>query len=180
MHRLDDRSDEVLVELAARGESGSLAILVERHRRKALRIAYGILHNPSDAEDAVQDAFIRACKNLSAFHGSGKFSAWLYRIVVNESVRLIRSRRSVEEAELTEECAAVAVPDTEHVLLVRQCLASLPEKLRVVLALRGVEELDYSEIAEVLSVPVGTVRSRLHDARKQFAGRWKELMEDEM
>jgi RNA polymerase sigma-70 factor, ECF subfamily len=181
MRRLEDRTDEALVELAVRGEAGSFAMLVARHRQRAIRIAYGIVHNPSDAEDAVQDAFIRAYRSLAQFRGSARFSSWIYRIVVNESVRMVRGRHStVENVDLSSECASREHVDTERVLMVRECLASLPEKLRVVLALRGEEELDYSEIAEILSVPVGTVRSRLHEARRLFARCWKEAIRDEV
>ena len=181
MRSLEDRTDEALVELAVRGEAGSFAMLVARHRQRAIRIAYGIVHNPSDAEDAVQDAFIRAYRGLPQFRGAARFSSWLYRIVVNESVRMMRSRHgAVEDVDLDSECASSEHMDTERALMVRECLASLPEKLRVVLALRGQEELDYSDIAEILSIPVGTVRSRLHEARKLFARRWKEAMKDEV
>jgi RNA polymerase sigma-70 factor (ECF subfamily) len=181
MHRLDDRTDEALVELAVQGEAGSFAMLVARHRHRAIRIAYGIVHNPADAEDAVQDAFIRAYRGLAKFRGAARFSSWIYRIVVNESVRMVRNRHStVEDVDLDSQCALDEHVDTERVLMVRECLASLPERLRVVLALRGEEELDYSEIAEILGLPVGTVRSRLHEARQLFARRWKEAIRDEV
>ena len=181
MHRLEDRSDEALAELAAHGEATSFATLAARHRGKALRIAYGILHNRADAEDAVQDAFIRVYRNLAGFRGTGGFGSWLYRIVVNESIRLLHSARvRMDEDELEEDCVAIQGMDPERALLVRQCMASLPERLRVVLALRGVDELDYAEIAEILAIPVGTVRSRLHEARQMFAECWKEAMKDEV
>lgn len=179
MNRLDERPDEVLVDLAVRGEAQSFATLAARYRVKAMRVAYGILHNPADAEDAVQNAFIRIHQGLSQYRGTGEFSAWLYRVVVNESIRLQRSKRNVSD-ELDEEYIAEDGIDREHILAVRQCLAMLPERLRTVLALRGVEELDYSEIAVILCIPVGTVRSRLHEARRIFAKCWKEMMKDEM
>lgn len=181
MNRLEDRTDEALVELAVRGEAGSFALLVARHRQHAIRIAYGVVHSPSDAEDIVQDAFIRAYRSLSQFRGSARFSSWLYRIVVNEAVRVMRStRRQRDEAELDVECVSTHGIDAESVLAVRECLSRIPEKLRVVLALRGIDELDYSEIAEILGIPTGTVRSRLHEARKLFAECWKEAMTDEV
>ncbi|HET6454889.1 MAG TPA: sigma-70 family RNA polymerase sigma factor [Armatimonadota bacterium] len=173
MHRLDGRSDEDLAALAAHGEAQSFAILAERYRVKAMRVAYGIVHNRADAEDAVQNAFIRIYRNL----GKGRqFSSWLYKIVINESVRLLRGRRetSDEIVEIPTEDA-----DIERIMLVRKCLASLPKNYRTVLALRGIEELAYEEIAEILGVPVGTVRSRLHEGRRLFAKCWKELMSDE-
>lgn len=181
MHTLEHRSDEALVELAARGEATSFTILAGRHRVKALRIACGILHNRADAEDAVQNAFVRAYRHLMGFRGTCGFASWLYRIVVNESIRLLRSARvRAEDAELDEDRASTDGADPERALLVRQCLASLPERLRIVLALRGVDELDYAEIASILDLPIGTVRSRLHEARKLFAERWKEAMKDEV
>ena len=172
MHRLDGRSDEDLVVLAAHGEAQSFAILAERYRTKAMRIAYGILHNRADAEDAVQNAFIRAYRNL----GKGRrFNSWLYKIVVNESIRILRARR-----ETADEVEPAVSLDVDRIMLVRKCLASLPETYRTVLALRGLEELDYAEIADILGLPIGTVRSRLHEARRLFAECWKELMSDEI
>lgn len=177
MHKLDELSDECLAE---RGDQESFGVLAVRYRTKALRVAYGVLHNQADAEDAVQEAFIRVYRNLGRFKGAGRFSSWLYRVVVNEALRALAARRTCGELELDAERAPVGIADAEQVLLVRRCLACLPKKLRVVLALRGVEELDYAEIAYVLSVPVGTVRSRLHEARRLFAERWKELTRDEV
>ena len=175
MHRLDGRSDEDLVVLVTHGEAQSFAILAERYRTKAIRIAYGILHNRADAEDAVQNAFIRIYGSLNRFRGVSRFSSWLYRIVVNESLRFRSTRLETDEiVEIPTEDA-----DIERIVLVRKCLASLPETYRTVLALRGLEELAYEEIAEILGLPVGTVRSRLHEARRLFAECWEELMSDE-
>ena len=171
-------SDERLVELASSGDLESFTILADRYRVRAMRIAYGILHNRADAEDAVQEAFIRIYRSLGRFRGTGRFSTWLYRIVVNESLRVQSNRGSTEEVEPKHEAARSGVPNVQA-LIVRQCLASLPEKLRIVLALRGLEDLDYAEIGSILGIPVGTVRSRLHEARRLFAERWKELMKDE-
>lgn len=172
--------DEELIALIQHGESQSFAILVERYRAKSLRVAYGILHNRADAEDAVQEAFIRVHRSLDRFMGASQFSTWLYRVVVNESLRLLKARRTSPDEMDAEYAPACEDVDAEQVMLVRQCLAALPEKLRVVLALRGVDELDYAEIASILSIPVGTVRSRLHEARRTFAGYWKGMMQDEM
>lgn len=174
MHKLEGRSDESLVELIVRGETRSFEILADRYRTKAVRVAYGILHNRADAEDAVQNAFIRIYRNLRKFKGR-QFSSWLYKIVVNESLRFRRARPDADEIE---EIQTGAV-DIEQIMLVQKCLASLPETYRTALALRGIEELAYDEIAEILGLPVGTVRSRLHEARRLFAKCWEELMSDE-
>ena len=174
MHGLGEQSDKDLAALALRGEEQSFAILAERYRAKAIRVAYGILHNRADAEDAVQNAFIRVYRNLRKYRGSAKFSSWLYRIVVNESLRYLRARHDTSD----EVQPSVSV-DIEQLMLVRKCLASLEDPYRTVLALRGIEELSYEEIAEILGVPVGTVRSRLHEGRRLFAECWKELTSDE-
>ena len=178
MSETREPSDERLVELASSGDLESFTVLADRYRVRAMRIAYGILHNRADAEDAVQEAFIRIYRSLGRFRGTGRFSTWLYRIVVNESLRVQSNRGSTEEVEPKHEAARSGVPNVQA-LIVRQCLASLPEKLRIVLALRGLEDLDYAEIGSILGIPVGTVRSRLHEARRLFAERWKELMKDE-
>ena len=172
--------DEKLIALIQDGESQSFAILVERYRAKSLRVAYGILHNRADAEDAVQEAFIRIYRNIGRFRDISRFKSWLYKVVINESLRLLKARRTGPDEMDAEYAPACEDVDAEQVMLVRQCLAALPKKLRVVLALRGVDELDYAEIALILSIPVGTVRSRLHEARRIFAGHWKGMMQDEM
>ena len=123
IERLDGRSDEDLAALVTRGEAQSFAILADRYRTKAIRIAYGILHNRADAEDAVQNAFIRVYRSLDRFRGDSRFSSWLYRIVVNESIRLMRSRR--ERSDEIQELPAGSV-DAEKIILVSKCLAGLP------------------------------------------------------
>ena len=181
MHALHDLRDDTLVALAVQGDIAAFSMLASRYRARAMRVAYGILHNRADAEDAVQEAFIRVCRHLPGFRRAGRFASWVYQVVVNESLRLLRARSGRrDQAEVDARHISFGKADTVHTLMVRQCLAALPGKLRVVLALRGLEELDYAEIAAILGIPLGTVRSRLHEARRLFAKHWKEAMKDEM
>jgi len=181
VHEIDELPDDKLIERVEFGDEQSFAVLVGRYRVKALHVAYGILQSRADAEDAVQEAFIRIYRHLGKFRGTGCFSSWLYKVVVNESLRLLRTRRLAStKTESYSPPGATADKDTEAILVVKQCLSDLPIKYRTVLALRAIKELDYAEIAGIIEAPVGTVRSRLNEARRLFAERWKELMGDEV
>jgi RNA polymerase sigma-70 factor (ECF subfamily) len=170
-------------ELVARSKNGELeafSCLVERYRNRIVNLAWQLLGNRDDAEDAAQETFLLAFERLSDFRGESQFSTWLYRIAINICKMKMRQRKPVEP--LPEDYEPIEEFDRREVesriLLKRQIdevLARLPEPLRLVLILREMHELSYEEIAQTLSIPVGTVRSRLFEARKKFAQIWREL-----
>lgn len=159
-----------LIAEAASGNRGAFAQLVHRHRERVLRTAYGILGSAEEAEDVAQDVFIKVWNSLPTYRAQGSLASWLYRITVNTALDALRRRG--EEVPLEDWQRDVEEPPEEALLRrdlgerVRRALAALPPGARSVLILREYEQLSYKEIAEVLQVPIGTVMSRLHYARK--------------
>jgi RNA polymerase sigma-70 factor (ECF subfamily) len=167
---MDPRSDAELVIAARRGDLDAFAELVERYRAPALRFAYGIAGN--EAEDAVQEGFVKAYRNLGGFRTDAAFKPWLFTIVANEARnrRRAMSRRAKLELQVREQPQPVGADVEDTVALHDQrrrlldVVAGLPDRYREVIALRYFAELSESETAEVLSCPLGTVKSRLSRA----------------
>lgn len=168
---------EALISGAAEGERDTdFAARVQETQRRVFQIAYSVLADAADAEEVAQDAFIRAYRGLANLREPEKFLAWVSRI----SFRLALNRRRAQRRRLARDTAWYAArPDTvvdgarkgvDRVFLdrVRMEMDRLPEKLRAVLLLSAVDGMEAREVAAVLDIPVGTVRSRLHLARKRL------------
>lgn len=157
------------------GEEAAYRWLLSRYRDRAVRLASHVLRRPQDAEDVAQEAFIRAFRNLHQFRGEGRFYTWLYHIVV----RICLDRRRMawwrSEVPLEPDCAGPMPPrqESDSRMMVEALLDRLAPAMRAALILRELEGLEYEEIAAVLRIPVGTVRSRLHSARAQFRALWE-------
>lgn len=168
----DRPSDADLISETLKGSDEAYAGLVTRHRDRAINVAYHILGNRADAEDAAQEAFIRAYRGLNEFRGESSFSWWLFRIVTNVSLEMARRDRGPGAAYRDELAAPSsdrrAEEKVDAALTVLRALEKIPLEQRVVLTLRELDGFEYPEIAEILSIPIGTVRSRLHAARKSF------------
>jgi RNA polymerase sigma-70 factor, ECF subfamily len=166
------------------GDEAAFRELLRRYRGRALFLASQILRDRTEAEDVVQEAFLRVFRSIGKFRGEASFFSWLYRIVVNlcmDRGRRAPVRRTVDldpEQDLSDAVASPAHAEPEAVetrLQVHALLAQLGEDLRVTLLLREVAGLSYAEIAEQLGVPIGTVRSRLSAAREQFRRLWEQM-----
>ena len=179
----ESEQDRRLIERAQSGDAGAFRLLVERHQRRVFAIALGLVRDEQDAREIAQEAFLRVHKGLPQFHGGSSFFTWLYRIVTNLSIDLMR-KPSRREAELH---FALEVDDGESPLLpasdadpydvVRrgqlseriQCaLEQLPPYHRGVILMREVEGMSYEEMAEAMQVSKGTIMSRLFHARKKL------------
>jgi RNA polymerase sigma-70 factor (ECF subfamily) len=172
-----------LIDAAKAGDAEALDQLLASQRPRATAAALRVLHNPDDAEDAVQDAFLKLWRSLPSFEGRSSFSTWVHRIVVNSSVDLMR--RCAARPEFVERSpqgvadAAVepvhrATPESELAdreieRWVRVAVTTLPVAHRQVLELREFEDCSYQEMANIIRCPVGTVMSRLHHARTRLA-----------
>jgi RNA polymerase sigma-70 factor, ECF subfamily len=166
--------DAVLVQLSLGGDSGAYGELVGRYQRIAHSIALGITRRHEDAEDATQEAFIVALQRLEECRNPEKFGGWLLAIVRNRARNLLRreSLRSGEELPMSVPTKAPG-PDrvTERVELrdrLQIALATLTEVQREVVLLHDLEGWKHREIAQLLEIPAGTVRSHLHYARKRL------------
>lgn len=180
-----NRSDVDLVSAAQDGDAAAFDQLIARHQERVFALAYHMLGNAEDAADVQQDTFVRAWTSLRSFRGNSAFSTWLHRIAVN--VCLSRKRRfrpcsSLEQdnipadAAVTRDCQESLV----NSVVVRDLLASIRPKHRVLLVLREIEEMSIEEIAEVTGSSVEAVRKQLWRVRKQFAERLRRrLMEGE-
>ncbi len=177
-------------ELAARAHAGdreAFGELVERHAGQARRVARAVLGNEADADDAAQDAFLAALRNLGRYDPSRPFGPWLMRIVTNAATDR-RRRRKVRATEALPPQTADAGAGPDRLAMRREfraalevALASLPERRRIAVVLFDVEGYSHREIADVLKIPVGTVRSDVFHARRvlrvALAG-WEHLKEE--
>lgn len=163
--------------LAIRAQEGDLDAfgeLVERYAGQARRVARAVLGDPDDGDDAAQDAFLSALKHLHRFDTSRPFGPWLMRIVANAAADR-RRRRKVRAAEELPESASGGEPgpDSEtdrraFLEAFRRALAELPERQRMAVTLFDVEGYSHAEIAEILGIPQGTVRSDVFHARRRL------------
>jgi RNA polymerase sigma-70 factor (ECF subfamily) len=171
-------SDQSLVNQAAAGSRDAFDELVVRYRRRVYNLVRALTGGDSEAEDLVQDVFIRAYRAIGGFRGDSAFRSWLYRIAINV-VHTHVDKRRVRDALLVSPVGdddpmdeVATADDLEQTLLRRQvidrALGTLPEELRVLIVLRDVQGLKYDEIADVVKTPRGTVESRLFRARQRL------------
>ena len=184
-HRMNDDEDVKAVLLCQKGEPDAFEILVERHQKRMLNVAYRMLGDYEEACDVVQDAFLAAYRAIGSFRREARFSTWLYGIVVNHARnrikkaqgRLRHETRSIDdpvglkEGSLQREipdCGESAVEQLEKKEIearVQECIGALETEYREVLVLRDIQGFSYDEIGEMLKLPDGTVKSRLFRAR---------------
>jgi len=189
------QEDRALVERVQAGDKEAFRTLVERHQRRAFSIAMALVRDENDARELVQDAFLRVYKNISGFQGQSSFFTWLYRIITNLSIDLIRKPgRQVAELDESRRGGHLAAVDSEEApskdfpflsridgsdpadvvrrgeiaSRLREALAALPDYHRGVIVMREVEGLSYEEMAQAMGVSKGTIMSRLFHARQKL------------
>ena len=183
--RLSDLTDEELVERAQSGNSRAFEALLRRHQRSMFGTSLRLLSQDSDAEDAVQEAFIASWRRLPEFRADAQFSTWLYRIVTNRSLNELRRRKPTQPLEPDTDGAETAVvvdtanpaahaEQTALIEALQAALAELPEALRVCWILRELDHRSYDDIADIVGVPEPTVRGRIARARVKLADVMKE------
>ena len=167
-----DQEEAAWIARARAGDEGACGRLLDRYRERAVRLASHVLGRPAEAEDAAQEAFIRAFRHIRSYRGDSRFYTWLYHIVVRVCIERQRRARWKAESPLEDGWALHCLVDrssqSEARLLVEALMEQLSAPMRATLVLRELEGLEYEEIAAVLGVPIGTVRSRLNAARAQF------------
>ena len=163
----------LLISRARGGDREAFGELVEQYRDNVYRLAYRMCGNAYDADEAAQEAFVAAWRALPNFRGDAKFSTWLYRLTTNAAIDVMRREKrhqTVGDGEMVDladdaDSPQETVERTEQQEAVQKALSTLSEEYREVLLLRYMEELDYAEIAEVLQLPSGTVKSRINRAK---------------
>lgn len=185
--------DQQLVERVQRGEKKAFELLVAKYQRKLMRLVSRLVRDPAEAEDVVQEAFIKAYRALPQFRGDSAFYTWLYRIGINtaKNYLITQGRRAptstesdAEDAETFDDADGLRDINTPESLLatkqiartVNSAMETLPEELRVAITLREIEGLSYDEIAETMGCPIGTVRSRIFRAREAIAEKLRPLL----
>jgi RNA polymerase sigma-70 factor (ECF subfamily) len=181
---LDLANDAELVRLALAKDGDAFRVIMQRHNRRLYRLARAIVDDDSEAEDVVQEAYVRAFMSLGAFRGEASLATWLMRIVLNEATTRLRRRRPAVDlaildsiGDLNAEAAAfpsVIPPDDperttaqqEIRRLLEHAIDNLPEPFRVVFVMRDVEELSIAETASLLRLRPETVKTRLYRARR--------------
>lgn len=169
--------DGSLIERSAAGDTIAFGRLVARYQRRAYGVALGVVGNSADARDACQDAFVRAYLNIRQLDEDAHFGRWLHRIVVNVCIDQLRRRRLVDEYDerTCDDEYAAAFPSPDRAFArgelrdrILAALGTLAPMHRTILVLREIDGLSYSAIAAHLDVPIGTVMSRLFNARRKM------------
>lgn len=184
----EEWNDEHLVSRILAGEKPLYEVLMRRHNQRLFRVSRAILQNDSEAEDVVQDAYVRAYDKLASFEGRAKFSTWLTRIAVHEALARVNRQdrlRPLDDHETGAEDGAIsfifAKPNPEHecasrelTTILQQEIVNLPENYRLVFLLRDVEEMSTAEAAECLNLSEPNIKVRLHRARAMLRKKLRE------
>jgi RNA polymerase sigma-70 factor (ECF subfamily) len=174
--------DQQLIAKCLRGNASAFGELVQRYQDRLFHTVFRMVNNAEDARDVVQEAFLSAYQSLDSFKGDSLFFTWLYRIAVNTAISLKRKKRVVLSIEAgrsgeggiepldTSETSRPAhgLEQAEQERRIQDALSRLSPEHRAVLVLKDMEGQKYEVMAEILQVPIGTIRSRLHRARSEL------------
>ncbi|MGB9720772.1 MAG: RNA polymerase sigma factor [bacterium] len=172
----NNESDENLIEAVKNGDCEAFAPLIERYQLSIYRLIYRMVRNRDDAEDLVQEVFIKAYNGINGFKTGKKFFPWLSRIAVNHTLNFIKKEKKADVQPLEWVPNYVdnnndSVQTVKEKILkerIAEAMAQLPEDFRAILVLRVEEQLSYEEISQALGIPRGTVMSRLARARQRL------------
>lgn len=165
-------TDQELVRLFTQGDPAAFEELVRRHEQRIYNLSLRMLGRPEDARDATQETFMAALRKLPTFRGDSALSTWLHRVAVNSCYDILRRRKRRAEESMPEEPGPApgdVAESSSEAVDVQRALSEVPEEFRAVLILHDVQDLPYEEIADIIGVPVGTVKSRLHRGRVGLA-----------
>lgn len=188
---MESDSDESLVRRARNGEFGAFEQLFERHRQLVYRFAFQMTRRRDDAEDLVQEAFVRAYQNLHRYRDEAKFTTWLLRIVSNlctDQARMSTRRNALEQREATDSLDWMTVGHFENPVdnliadqrkaALKTAMLALPEHHRMMIVMRDIEEREYEEIAQICNTSLGGAKLRVLRARRALRDRIAPLLEE--
>ena len=179
---MNEMQEKAWIDAAREGDPLAFEQLIHLYEKRVFALTRRMCKNPADAEEAAQETFLAAWQGLRFFRGDSSFSTWLYRLASNACVDLLRKEGRHQTAagpSLNDEEVVLEIPDeapTPHALVeqaelkeqIEAGLAALPEEYREVLILREIHQQSYDEIAEILSLDLGTVKSRINRGRKRL------------
>ncbi len=184
--------DRDLVQRVQKGDKNAFDLLVRKYQYKIIKLISRYVHDPSEALDVSQEAFLKAYRALPSFRGDSAFYTWLYRIAINTAKNYLvaQGRRppssdiDAQEAEQYEGQSSLKEYETPERLLLKDEIAAtvfkvieeLPEDLRTAITLRELEGMSYEEIAQTMGCPIGTVRSRIFRARESIDAKLHPLL----
>jgi RNA polymerase sigma-70 factor (ECF subfamily) len=170
-----EREDAQLVTASKNGDQDAFSLLVQRYQRRVFNLVFRMLQNYEEASEITQETFFAAWQGLRSFRGEARFSTWLYRIAYNCALKQLELRKRDQALNLALQSEQALEPadegHTAHLAIldnqemVQEQLSQLPPKYRIVLILRHLQDMTYEEMAEVLAMPVGTIKTHLFRAR---------------
>jgi len=181
---LVEDDDAQLVSASKNGDQDTFSLLVQRYQRRVFNLVFRMLQNYEEASEVTQEAFLAAWQGLPSFRGEARFSTWLYRIAYNCALKQLDIRKRDQALQVALQAEQNLEGDDQHNTLldtldnqemVQEQLSQLPPKYRIVLILRHLQEMTYEEMAEVLTMPVGTIKTHLFRARNLLKERLKPL-----
>ena len=185
--------DLQIIEMVRSGNSRAYSVLVDRHKSQAMTLAVRLVGGREEAEELVQDAFVKAYRSLDQFRGDAKFSTWFYRILYNLCMTVVTRRKAKPESldEYEEDSHRTLVDGDEVSIqerleqreiqsLVSSEVGNLPEKFKTAILLFYVQEMSYDEVSAVMDVPLGSVKTYLHRGRDLLRQRLLVRMKDEV
>ncbi|MBO0860269.1 MAG: sigma-70 family RNA polymerase sigma factor [Chloracidobacterium sp.] len=183
-------SDDQIIERTLAGETDAFSLLVRRWERHIYGLSLRMLGRDEDARDVCQETFLAAFRNLRKFRGDAKFSSWLYRIALNACNSRLRKQSAIIEQSIDHEDSdgrkfeivdggLEALPERlqrdQRAQMVRKALQALPAEMRQVIIMKEYEELTFAEIAEILEIPMSTVKSRVYTGLQQMGARLEKM-----
>lgn len=181
-------SDEELVKKVKDGDIDAFEDIIKKYEKKIFSLIYNMLRNENEIEDIAQEVFIKVYKNLDKFHGDSSLYTWIYKIATNLCLDQIKKRKDIiymdEKLRVNDDEVEFQIPSDEKTQdelyeqkelkqKLEKCIEKLPEKQRAMIVLRDIKGLAYDEIAEILELKLGTVKSQINRARLKL----KELLE---
>ena len=192
MRKERNKKDFELVRKAKSGDGRAYEILMEQYHDAVFNIVYRMVRNKQEAEDLTQETFIKAYNSINLFNEEYAFSTWLFKIATNHCIDFFRKRKlktysmdepvQYKEDEIKHEYASDdptmehRMIDSEKSRLIREAINKLPEKYRMAIILRHHEEKSYDEIAQILNLPLGTVKARIFRAREMLKKHLKDML----
>ncbi len=184
-------SDQEIIEAIRSGHVRGFGVLVDRHKDRAMTLALRIVGEREDAEEVVQDAFLRAYRNLEQFRGESRFSTWFYRILYNACMARVTRRpkhgetvdsgdETIDMIDSKEPSVQQTLENEEEQAVLQEEMTRLPETFRTALTLFYVQELSYDEMASILQMPLGTVKTNLSRGRLLLRKRVLERLKEEV
>ena len=167
-------SDQEIIDSVRKGNDSDYAIIVNRYKNKAFSMLKRMLKNDFDAEEVLQDCFLKAYKSLSAFKGDSKFSTWFYRIVYNTALTRLSSQKRKTESEMTSveehfnlksDYNPVEIEKEDVKKLIQETISKLPERYSAVITMFYLNEMTIDEISKVMGITVNNVKVMLHRSR---------------